>query len=514
MNKHIKEISLAAASGILTALAFPKLSFIFLGWLSLIPLLYVLQSQKPGRSFFLGWCGGSVFYLILLYWIQAVPAYYGGLPWLLSALIFVLFAVFLGLFWAVFAWLYSRILPVFPKSAFVLGGLLWVVQEYTLTHLLTGFPWGLLGYSQYKNLAFIQISAVSGIYGLSFLLFLFQSSFVASLTRRKKTPFYPILALILAVHLGGWLTLQQEVPRNEETFRGAVIQGNIQPETDFSLQPLQETTALFQRHLELSRQACTQGAQFVVWAELSVPLCFSCSYAFFPLFSQELKTFSREQKCTLLLGTNETAFTQGEPQYYNTTVNLTPDAELSFYYKMHLVPFGEYTPYKRIFSFIDNFTHAIGELTPGESYVLHEFSGIRYGTPICYEVIFPDISRIFVREGARFLVTITNDGWYGRSWAPYQHFAMAVLRAAENRRFLLRSATTGISGIIDPYGRILSRTSLDTTAVLTGDITPLSGRTLYVRFGNWLVWVSLTLSGVFLILAGISRKRHEKKQQR
>ena len=514
MNKHIKEIGLAAVSGLLTALAFPKLSLFLLGWLSLIPLLFVLQSQKPGRSFLLGWCGGSVFYLILLYWIQAVPAYYGGLSWLLSALVFVLFALFLGLFWAVFAWLYARMQPAFPRSGFVIGGLVWVVQEYTLTHLLTGFPWGLLGYSQYKNLPFIQISAVTGIYGLSFLLFLFQSSLVTSFVRREKTPFYAVLGLILAVHLGGWLTLQREVPRNEDTFRGAVIQGNIQPEVDFSQQPLQETTAMFHRHLELSRQAVAQGARFVVWAELSVPLCFSCSYAFFPRFSQELRTFSRDQKCTLLLGTNETAFSQGEPQYYNTSANLTPDAELSFYYKMHLVPFGEYTPYKKVFSFIDNFTHAIGELTPGDDYVLHEFSGIRYGTPICFEVIFPDISRNFVRKGAQFLVTITNDGWYGRSWAPYQHFAMAVIRAVENRRFLLRSATTGISGIIDPYGRILSRSRLDTTAALTDEITPLSGRTLYVRFGNWLVWASLTLSGVFFILACIIRKRrrHESNQ--
>jgi apolipoprotein N-acyltransferase len=212
------------------------------------------------------------------------------------------------------------------------------------------------------------------------------------------------------------------------------------------------------------------------------------------------------------LGTNETAYVAEEPKYFNTAAHLDPQGGLSFYHKRHLVPFGEYTPYEKVFSFITNFTHAIGALTPGDTPVLHNFSGMEYATPICYEIIFPDLVRRFVKSGARFLVTITNDGWYGKSWAPYQHFGMAVVRAVETRRYLMRSATTGVSGIIDPYGRIIRRSELDTQDVLWGDITPLDGITPYVRFGNWLCWVSLTLTGILLILAVIKiRRRHHER---
>jgi apolipoprotein N-acyltransferase len=499
----------AASTGVLTALAFPKFNLFFLSWISLIPLLYILYRNRPGRSFFLGWCAGLAYYLVLLYWIPSVPAHYGDLSWGFSMLTYIGFAAFLALFWAAFAWLFSRLRAAYPRSVFILGGLLWVTFEFMLTHLLTGFPWGLLGYSQYHNLAFIQAASVAGVYGLSFLLFILQSSFVSSMIHKKRAPFLLTLALILLVHAAGWLALK-DAARTDSTFRGAVIQGNVPAETDFTRISDDATRDLLERHLALSREAGAEGAEFIVWAELSVPLCFSCNYAYFPQFTQVIAAFAREQRCTLLMGTNEIAFSQGKPEYFNTAVNLTPDGRTSFYAKMHLVPFGEYTPYKWLFSFIANFTHAIGELTPGDSYVLHEFQGIPYASPICYEIIFPNIARRFARLGARFLVTITNDGWYGRSSAPYQHFAIAVLRAVETRRFLLRSATTGISGIIDPYGRVLQRSRLDTTTFLTDDVTPLTHLSFYVRYGDWLPWGSLTLSCALLILAMIKR-RHERQ---
>ncbi len=509
--RAFKPIAAAASAGALTALAFPKFNLFFLGWISLVPLLYLLYRHRPGRAFFLGWCAGFVFYLVLLYWIPTVPAHYGDLSWGFSLLVYIGFAAFLALFWAAFAWLFSRLRTAFPRAVFVLGGLAWVTIEFLLTHLLTGFPWGLLGYSQYQNLAFIQAASVTGVYGLSFLMFILQSSFVFSMLHKIRVPFLSILALILLVHGGGRLVLKDAV-QSDSTFRGAVIQGNVPAETDFTRISDAATMDLLQRHLELSRKAAAGGAELIVWAELSVPLCFSCSYAYFPRFTRTISAFAREQHCTLLLGTNEIAFSQGGPEYFNTAVNLTPDGRTSFYAKTHLVPFGEYTPYKWFFSFIANFTHAIGELTPGDTYVLHDFNGIPYASPICYEIIFPDIARRFVRLGARFLVTITNDGWYGRSSAPYQHFAIAVLRAVETRRFLLRSATTGISGIIDPYGRILQRSRLDTTTFIAEDITPSNHLSFYVRFGYFLPWASLTLSGVLLILA-IIKRRHERRAE-
>jgi apolipoprotein N-acyltransferase len=199
--------------------------------------------------------------------------------------------------------------------------------------------------------------------------------------------------------------------------------------------------------------------------------------------------------------------------YHNTALCLGPDLSASQYYKIHLVPFGEYTPYKKVFSFIEKMTHAIGEITPGTEPHLHQFKSLKFGSPICYEIIFPNLVRKFVKKGGNFLVTITNDGWYGRSSAPYQHFSMATLRAVENRRYLLRAATTGISGIIDPYGRILSKSELMTQTHLTGVITPSRALTFYTKFGDVLPLLSLTLSPLFLILA-VVKKKNERKRAR
>ncbi len=265
--------------------------------------------------------------------------------------------------------------------------------------------------------------------------------------------------------------------------------------------------------LNLSSDATKQGSRLIIWPEFSVPLCFSCSYNIYPEFKYELSRFAQESGATLLLGTNETVMFQQLPHYYNTTLCLHPDLSMSQYYKIHLVPFGEYTPYKKVFFFIEKMTHAIGELSSGNAFVLHQFEGKKFGTPICYEIIFPNLVRKFVKKGADFLVTITNDGWYGNSSAPYQHFAIAVVRAVENRRFLLRSATTGVSGIIDPYGRILSRTEIMTQTYLTETIAPMKTITPYTRYGDFFPLASLTLGIVFLILALAIRKNDNKKSR-
>jgi apolipoprotein N-acyltransferase len=196
---------------------------------------------------------------------------------------------------------------------------------------------------------------------------------------------------------------------------------------------------------------------------------------------------------------------EGETKYYNTALILKPDLTVKHYFKIHLVPFGEYTPYKKIFSFISSYTHAIGDVTPGDEQKLLDYEGALFGSPICFEVIFPDLVRKFAKKGASFLVTITNDGWYGQSAAPYQHFAIAAMRAVENRRYLLRSATTGVSGIIDPYGRILSTSELMTQTFLTDMITPQTKTTLYTQYGDVLPYASLTLAIIFLILAVVKR---------
>ncbi len=507
------DIILALTSGVLTALSAPKFGLSFFAWISLIPLLWAILKKTPAQSFLLGLIAGFSYNAILVYWIPAVPAHYGNLSIGISIIIYILLVLFLGLYWAVFCLLWSKIARSFPKLVFILAPALWISMEYILTHFFTGFPWGFIGSTQYANIWFIQMASLTSVYGLSFVLVLFQSLFLYSMKHRKKMPFFSVLALVLIIHLGGLLCVKK-IPAVEGSFTASVIQGNVPSDIYWNQVTAQETWDLFNRHIELSHKASEEGAELIVWPEFSVPLCFSCSYGYFQDFKQELFRFVQETGCSLLLGTNEKTDSSGNENYYNTALCLKPDLSTTQYHKMHLVPFGEYTPYKKILSFIEKMTHAIGEISPGKQHNLHQFKALEFGSPICFEIIFPNLVRKFVKKGADFLVTITNDGWYGKSSAPYQHFSIAVLRAVENRRYLLRSATTGISGIIDPYGRILSKSKLMTQTHLTGIVTPSNKLTFYTRFGDVLPYLSLTLSLVFLILAVIKKKNERQRTHR
>lgn len=504
MKPHPTDFLAAALSGVVTALAFPKIGLPFLVWISLIPLLFLISRRNPGRSFLVGGTAGAVFYGVLLYWIPAVPAHYGNLSKIFSFLIYGVFILVLGLTWAIFGLVFARIHRRNAAAAFLTAPFVWVALEYILTHLLTGFPWGLLGLSQYKNLSFIQISAVTGVYGVSFVLVLFQSLFVLSIRASKRIPFAAGLCVLVLVHLGGFLSLKKVAP-TPETSTVAVIQGNVSSDIYWNEAATRDILSLFEAHLELTRQAVDKGARLVIWPEFTVPMCFSCDVPIYRNFTRILYQFVQDTRTTLLLGTNETAGPPGREQYFNTALCLGPDLTISKYAKMHLVPFGEYTPYKKVFGFIEKMTHAIGEVTPGTESVLHAYENLKFGSPICYEIIFPDLVRRFAKQGADFLVTITNDGWYGQSAAPYQHFANAVFRAVENRRFLLRAATTGISGIIDPYGRIITQSEIGTKTVLTGAVTPSKKTTIYSRCGDAFSLLCLTIGAIFFIMSLLKR---------
>ncbi|MGD0783700.1 MAG: apolipoprotein N-acyltransferase, partial [Candidatus Aminicenantales bacterium] len=463
MPKHIPLTSVlgAAAAGALTAVAFPKFDLMFFAWISLIPLFFILAKARPRQGLLLGWIAGAVFYGILLYWIPDVPAHYGRLPFVLSLLIDALLVLLLASTWALFGWTFAVLRARLGDAAFFVSPFVWIALEYAVTHVLTGFPWGLLGVSQYKNTAFIQISAITGVYGVSFMLVLFQSCFVASIESIRRTPFAFATVAMAAVHLAGVLTMPNPVP-GPETFTAAVIQGNVSSEISWNRMSADQITAIFEDHMDLTRRARQAGASLIIWPEFTVPLCFGCTDPLYVRFRSALEAFVEDSGATLVVGTNEVSGQDDQRQFFNSSLCIAPGRPVSRYAKMHLVPFGEYTPYRAVFGFVNKITHAVGELTPGNLPALHSFRGIPFGTPICYEIVFPDLVRRFSKKGARFLATLTNDGWYGRSSAPYQHFASAVLRAAENRRFLLRAATTGISGIIDPAGRVLVRSAIGT----------------------------------------------------
>jgi apolipoprotein N-acyltransferase len=506
MSKKAPGLLLALLSGAVTALAFPKFSFSVLAWISLVPLFYVLSQCRPKQAFWNGLAAGVAFYGVLLYWIPDVPAHYGDLPMWLSITIYLILILFLAGYWALFSLSFAVVRQAFPAAAYLLAPFLWVSFEYAMTYVLTGFPWGVLGYSQSGDIPFLQLASLTGVYGLSFVLIFLQSAFVLAMKLRKRAPFVAAVSLLAIVHAAGWMSLEKVVP-SKDSFTASVIQGNVSSDIAWDMISGEETTKIFNDHLDLTRQAYDNGARLIIWPEFTVPLCFSCPEGIYQLYKGELSRFVRENPCTLLLGTNEMSGPPGSHVYFNTALCLHPDLSMTQYAKMHLVPFGEYTPYKKIFFFIEKVTRAIGDIEPGRKHVLHEHAGLKFGSPICYEIIFPDLVRRFAKKGADFLVTITNDGWYGRTSAPRQHFAMAIFRAVENRRFLLRAATTGVSGIIDPYGRVLAESRLMTRTYLTGTVTPTRKMTFYTKHGDILALASLTLSIIFFIMSIFKRTR-------
>jgi apolipoprotein N-acyltransferase len=500
VKRTLADIGLALGSGLLTALAFPKFNLAFLAWISLIPLFDIIFRSNPKRSFFFGLLAGLPFYGLLLYWIPAVPAHYGGLSPAFSLLVDIVLVLFLSLFWGVACLILSMVNRRWPSLGFIAAPFIWVAQEYATTVVFTGFPWGLLGYSQHANLWLIQSATVAGVYGVSWILIFFQGSFVSSFRRKRRIPFAVGLAVLVLAHAAGLVSMGRPQPA-KDSFQAAVIQGNVSSDIAWDKVPVSFMQDLFEKHIDLTRRAAKEGAQLIIWPEFSVPLCFSCSDPLPLGFKHRLLGYVKRTGRTLLLGTTEVSVHEDKTEYYNAALGLPPSLVITEYHKMHLVPFGEYTPYPGLFGFVKRMTRAIGELTPGLNATLHRFGQLRFGSPICYEIIFPDLVRRFVKNGAHFLVTITNDGWYGPTSAPYQHFAIAVFRAVENRRFLLRAATTGVSGIIDPWGRVVQKSQIMTEAVLTGTVTPGRGQTIYSRYGDVFSLASLTLTLVAFILA-------------
>ncbi len=497
----------AVLSGVLSALAFPKFGFSFLAWLSLIPLLWALSRKGSKGGFLPAFTAGLFFFGILLYWIPDVPAHYGGMPYWLCLLVYLALIAYLALFWGLFGTVFVRVRRVYPIAVFALAPLLWIASEFLMTYALTGFPWGILGTSQFRNLYLIQTASLAGVYGVSFLLVLLQSTFVLAVRKRKKGPFFAALALLVLAHAYGLFVLKRGSVDESGAFKVSVIQGNVSSDIYWSSVSYDFVRSLFDDHMELTDRGVRDGSGLVVWPEFSVPLCFSCDESYYVSLRTELENYAERTRTALLLGTNERAGSPADPLYFNTALCLHPDLSRTRYAKMHLVPFGEYVPYKKVFFFIEKVTHAIGEITPGPGPQLHRYRDHGFGSPICYEIIFPRIARTFVREGADFLVTITNDGWYGKSSAPYQHWAQAVFRAVENRRFLVRAATTGISGFVDPFGRILAQSPIGVRTVLTENVVPNGNLSLYARTGDVLPWVGLTTGLLFFILATLKSRK-------
>jgi apolipoprotein N-acyltransferase len=493
LNIGKKYILIAAISGLLLTAAFPKIGLDWLAWFALVPLLYTLKDQPADAGFRLGFITGLVHFITLLYWLVPVMRTYGYLPAYLSVLILLLLAAFLALFVASFAAILAKV-GKNSVRCLVMIPLLWVALEYLRSFLFSGFPWELLGYSQFNRLQLIQISDILGVYGLSALIaFVNGAVFItllyltkrrwldAEITKRLVTG--AVIALILGIALswsyGHWRlkTIDHLIEISPKT-RVAVVQGNIDQAVKWDPAFQIDTVKKYNR---LSASITKQRPDLIVWPESATPFYFLYDIKPTELVFEGI----RQTTADYLIGSPSFTQTGDVVRYFNSAYLISPlTKHMSKYDKTHLVPFGEYVPLKKWLPFLGKIVAQVGDFKAGKEGQTLLWKTEQVGVQICYEIIFPRLSRAMAKNDASLLINITNDAWFGKTSGPYQHFSMTVFRAVENRRALVRSANTGISGFIDPAGRVLDSTPLLQAAALARSIPLLKTKTVYTRIGD------------------------------
>jgi apolipoprotein N-acyltransferase len=440
---------------------------------------------------------------------------YGGLQSWVAVLVNALLVAFLALFPAFFAVVVRRIVLRLGPSALMAAPLVWVSTELGRTHLFGGFPWVLLGYSQASVLPIAQFASLFGVYGLSALVSSVSTGlavFGLSLgvprprgagRRVQYVPLVVLLALVATIAVwGSRRVAAADWTRAGEPVRVGLIQGNVDQAQKWD--PAR-ATAILDDYLRMTRRAIAQGAELVVWPESSTPFFFEEVED--RAGAEQVRTIARQARVPILLGSIQVEHGPKE-KYYNSAFLVRADGITGgVYRKIHLVPFGEYVPLRGLLFFAAPLVEAVPETSPGDSAVLLPVDGHLVSTAICYEIVYPALVRRFVAGGSELLATITNDAWFGRTSAPYQHFAQASMRAIENGRYLVRSANTGISGVVDPYGRVVAQSRIFEPAVILSQARFLQTSTFYTRHGDVFAYASVVVAVAMLVFAAGSRRK-------
>ena len=451
--------------------------------------------QPARRAFALGLVTGLIYFAGTVYWTSGVMARFGGIAFPLAVVIAGLLVAYLALFPALFALILHILVARGGRPWLWLAPAVWVTTEYGRLAIFGGFPWVLLGYSQVTMLPIAQVASVTGVFGLSGLLAASATAVawpVVSQGQRRWIAPTSVAALVALIALWG----QQRVSSNDLTVAGrplrvGIVQGNVDQGVKWDPARSDE---IFSRYLRLTEQVADQGARLVLWPESSTPFYFE-----YGAESQILRELARRRRLQLLVGSDQWEQTT-PPHIYNAAFLVNADGTTGgVYRKVHLVPFGEYVPLKRLLFFAKPLVEAVSDFAAGSEVNTLPAGGARISTAICYEVVYPGLIREGVLNGSALLTTITNDAWFGRSSAPWQHFAMAAMRAVEQGRYLVRAANTGISGVVDPYGRVVLQSGLFVEGAWTADVRLIEERTIYGDTGDWVVWGSLLLTALALL---------------
>ena len=501
-SSRLGGLGLAALSGLLVVACFPRFDVDWLAWVALVPLLLALERVTPARAMLLGQITGVVFFVGVFEWIWQVRAY--------NVLDEVLLGFYLALYFAVWAlglrWLSGRFAVPTP----LLASALWVSMEYLRGHVgFLSLPWMFLGHSQYRHPMMLQITSLTGVYGLSFIIVLVNAAVAQVIARRPTTwrtvPASAVAALasVAFVLVYGAVVLSRGSA--DETITIAAVQGNVPQNAKWDAAHRATTV---QRYGDLTREAARHHPALIVWPETAVP----GDVEHDPRLLKPVRELTKEVGIPLLVGSAEHAkFTKREygSRTYNSMVLVTPDGRIAgTYRKIRLVPFGEYVPLQGVFIWPAAIASSMGDSVAGDTPTVFRIGDVGVASTICWENIFPDLVRQFVRQGARVVVNATNEAWFQDSGAPRQFLAISVFRAAEHRVSVLRVANTGISAVIDPHGRIVQRLrspeghDVFIAGVLAASLPVSRVTTFYTAFGDTFAVGLLTACGVLAVVVG------------
>jgi apolipoprotein N-acyltransferase len=496
---------LSLISGVALWLPFHNSKFFFLAWVSLIPFLFFLISKPTWKLTLLSHILMTSVYLGgVLYWIPRVLVVYGNLGWLMSLVSFLGMLVVLSLVLLPFTLLTRWTAGKSVVLALGCAPGFWLLTELCRNVFpLNGFPWGLLGYSQFPYLWIIQTADISGVYLISALLVGANSAFVGALRLKTFKPLVVFAIPFLMANLYGAYRVTWWQPETGPALKVALVQPNIglsQDREHYALKYYETLPEYYQRAVEA-------GAEWVIFPEAPNPFLYQEDFYFRTFWERQVSA----QRAYLLFNTTLLE-TDPSLRYFNSALLLGPGGQEAYrYYKTHLVPFGEYVPFQDWLGVLfEPLVQEVAGFSPGEELHLGKIADTPFATLICYEGIFPELSRRFVRQGAQVFVNITNDSWYGRSTAPRQHLEMALFRAIETRKPFLRSANSGYSAAVDYLGRPSQEMGLFEEGILMTQVAGNSYLSIYSYVGDWINILFVVIT-VFWAIAGTGRKPVRKK---
>ncbi|MFQ5865026.1 MAG: apolipoprotein N-acyltransferase [bacterium] len=528
------DLLLSLVTCFLFSFAFPPFKFGFLAYWALVPFFYLLENKSLKESFRWGYVTGLFISIGTIYWITFVT-----IPGSLATILIH------PLYYSLYAMIHTLLRKRLGEKFVFAIPFVWTGIEYVKSLGELGFPWISLGYTQTHYLLLIQYASYTTVFGISFWLVLINVLvylMLKNIENRKKVAI--LLTATILLFILPWMYGKQTMPDEndfQEAIEVALVQGNIDPYIKWDKGNVNLSYDTYER---LSRECATIDPDLIVWPETATPSFLLHDHEHL----HQVKGLINDLNIPLLTGTPEYAFNlqNKEIRTYNSAVLITPNShdDLPVYSKMQLVPVAERVPYEDRIPILKDFIQSLemgeGNFSPGEEVVVFEmpveqpknnekgnlgtdeknknlsgFTTIPFATVICYESIFPDLVQRFIKKGAKFLVVITNDAWFGRDWFPwwlnsgmFQHAQMAIFRAIENRISIARCANTGVSMFIDPFGRTHSALNIFEEGYVVSNIPLRTETTFFTKHGNIFTKIVSCLGVLFVFVAFFMRRKH------